>query len=375
MNTKSLLNESAGFNKKMSEESKGLVSKWEKTGLLEGIANDFERSTIATLLENQAKQLVSEASSTGTSANSEEWSGVALPLVRRIFSEIAAKEFVSVQPMNLPSGLVFYLDFKYGTAQPGFETGAGKNSQADSVFGITETAGNASEGLYGAGRFGYSMNDATTATLTNHASASVATGVASGLAVIGYDAAFSASAATANTNLGTVSVPVASLSGYDAEGVRAFDISGSGIVQYYPQTGAGFNANPETDLGIPELNVELRSVPIVAKTRKLKAQWTPEFAQDLNAYHSIDAEAELTSMLSEYISQEIDLEILDMLMENALTKVGYVGSNFADGTAARYTQQQWLCYLVRFQRFSILGNWCCLCSIYSINYDSSCIRP
>jgi hypothetical protein len=396
MNTKSLLNESAGFNKKMSEESKGLVSKWEKTGLLEGIANDFERSTIATLLENQAKQLVSEASSTGTSANSEEWSGVALPLVRRIFSEIAAKEFVSVQPMNLPSGLVFYLDFKYGTAQPGFETGAGKNSQADSVFGITETAGNASEGLYGAGRFGYSMNDATTATLTNHASASVATGVASGLAVIGYDAAFSASAATANTNLGTVSVPVASLSGYDAEGVRAFDISGSGIVQYYPaytsivgtnvrfvvevagsigdaftvancvvkyqkqpadisrgdfeQTGAGFAANPESDLGIPELNVELRSVPIVAKTRKLKAQWTPEFAQDLNAYHSIDAEAELTSMLSEYISQEIDLEILDMLMENALTvghwsaKVGYEwgGSNFADGgTAARYTQQQW----------------------------------
>ena len=396
MNTKSLLNESAGFNKKMSEESKGLVSKWEKTGLLEGIANDFERSTIATLLENQAKQLVSEASSTGTSANSEEWSGVALPLVRRIFSEIAAKEFVSVQPMNLPSGLVFYLDFKYGTAQPGFETGAGKNSQADSVFGITETAGNASEGLYGAGRFGYSMNDATTATLTNHASASVATGLASGLAVIGYDAAFSASAATANTNLGTVSVPVASLTGYDAEGVRAFDISGSGIVQYYPaytsivgtnvrfvvevagsigdaftvancvvkyqkqpadisrgdfeQTGAGFAANPESDLGIPELNVELRSVPIVAKTRKLKAQWTPEFAQDLNAYHSIDAEAELTSMLSEYISQEIDLEILDMLMENALTvghwsaKVGYEwgGSNFADGgTAARYTQQQW----------------------------------
>ena len=109
MDTNSLLNESAGFNKKMSEESKGLVSKWEKTGLLEGIESDFERSSIATLLENQARELVKEASSTGTSANSEEWAGVALPLVRRIFSEIAAKEFVSVQPMNLPSGLVFYL--------------------------------------------------------------------------------------------------------------------------------------------------------------------------------------------------------------------------------------------------------------------------
>ena len=61
---------------------------------------------------------------------------------------------------------------------------------------------------------------------------------------------------------------------------------------------------------IPEINVELASEAIVAKTRKLKAQWTPEFAQDLNAYHSIDAEAELTSLLSEYISMEIDLEIL-----------------------------------------------------------------
>jgi hypothetical protein len=394
MNTNSLLNESAGFNKKMSEEAKGLVAKWEKTGLLEGIDADFERASIATLLENQAKQLVSEASSTGTQANSEEWAGVALPLVRRIFSEIAAKEFVSVQPMNLPSGLVFYLDFKYGTPQPGFETGAGKDSQTDSVFGITEVAGAASEGLYGAGRFGYTINDTSSATLSAPSSASVDLGSAAGFGIVNYDSAFSASAVTADTNLATVTIPVSSISGYDSEGIRAFEISGSGISNYYPaytvlsgtnirfvvevpgSIGAdftivnavvnyqkqptditrgdfeatGLGENPETDLGIPELNVELRSVPIVAKTRKLKAQWTPEFAQDLNAYHSIDAEAELTSMLSEYVSQEIDLEILDMLMSNALTeghwsaKVGdeWNGSAFvAGGTAARYTQQQW----------------------------------
>ena len=393
MNTNSLLNESAGFNKKMSEESKGLVSKWEKTGLLEGIANDFERSSIATLLENQAKQLVSEASATGTAANSEEWAGVALPLVRRIFSEIAAKEFVSVQPMNLPSGLVFYLDFKYGTAQPGFETGAGKDSQTDSVFGITEVAGEASEGLYGAGRFGYSINETSSAQTSGSAGdltvADVNMGSATGFGIVNYDTKFSAS--NASNTICTATIPVANLSSYDSEGVRAFEISGSGIAEYYPAyttivgsnirfvvkavsnkaaiinstvsyqkqptditrgdfEATGLDQNPETDLGIPELNVELRSVPIVAKTRKLKAQWTPEFAQDLNAYHSIDAEAELTSMLSEYISQEIDLEILDMLMTNALTeghwsaKVGdeWNGSAFvAGGTAARYTQQQW----------------------------------
>jgi len=385
MNTNSLLNESAGFNKKMSEEAKGLVAKWEKTGLLEGIDADFERASIATLLENQAKQLVSEASSTGTQANSEEWAGVALPLVRRIFSEIAAKEFVSVQPMNLPSGLVFYLDFKYGTAQPGFETGAGKDSQTDSVFGITEVAGDASEGLYGAGRFGYTINEDESAAqeleaavgTNDYATASLA------LSDINYDSAFSASVwATHDAALVTVAIQTASIANFDSEGVRAFSLEGvdeyyaaytrlaggnivfvardtafgNVTVKYQKQptdiTRGDFEAPAnDSDLGIPELNVELRSVPIVAKTRKLKAQWTPEFAQDLNAYHSIDAEAELTSMLSEYVSQEIDLEILDMLMTNALTeghwsaKVGYEwnGSNgFADGgTAARYTQQQW----------------------------------
>jgi hypothetical protein len=157
MNLKSILKEGSSHTARLSEATRALAGKWEKTGLLEGIDNEIERAGVATLLENQARQLVKEASSTGTSTNSEEWAGVALPLVRRIFSEIVAKDFVSVQPMNLPSGLVFYLDFKYGTGQPGFTTGSGKDSQADSVFGITETTSDPSGGLYGAGRFGYTQ--------------------------------------------------------------------------------------------------------------------------------------------------------------------------------------------------------------------------
>jgi hypothetical protein len=106
-------------------------------------------------------------------------------------------------------------------------------------------------------------------------------------------------------------------------------------------------------LDIPEIDLQLRSVPIVAKTRKLKAVWTPEMAQDLNAFHSVDAEAELTSMLSEYISMEIDLEILDMLIQNALTedfwsaRVGYEWNGVngfsapATGVGQFYTRQTW----------------------------------
>jgi len=395
------------------KETAGLVNKWQKTGLLEGLGAEYEKSGMAVLLENQAKQLVSEANSTGTSSNSEEWSGVALPLVRRIFAEIAAKDFVSVQPMNLPSGLVFFLDFKYGTAQPGFETSSGKDSQTDSVFGITDDAKGATvatEGLYGAGRFGYTINETTSDSIGTAATLSTGSILAGGTFSDGatmtqaglnyatnFDSAFSASLGGAALNLFTaLRVTTASLSNPDLKGVRAFTVSGSGISTFFPQftsaptsgivqflvkktadvpvtlnavvkyqkaptdvtrgdfedsTAAGSGA--VSTLDIPEINLEMRSEAIVAKTRKLKAVWTPEFAQDLNAYHSIDAEAELTSMLSEYVSQEIDLEILDMLIQNAQTtdrwsaRIGFEYDsainefNQSNATAQAYNQGTW----------------------------------
>lgn len=387
----SLLGSSNNMHKKLIEENRGTVKKWEKTGLLDGIRTDYEKNSIAVLLENQAKQLIEESSRTGTSAGSEEWAGVALPLVRRIFSEIAAKDFVSVQPMNLPSGLVFFLDFKYGTAQPGFTTSAGKDSQADSVFGVTgKDAVNAdpSGGLYGAGRFGYSINEAASSTLTVTAATINAGNAASGSvsaatpSIYQFDTEFqnAYSASLAAGRIFTVTVSSASLSNHDLEGIRAFKISGSGILDYFPQyttanasnsqitfvvsssaiptnavvtyqkqptstTRGDFEDTSGADIGVPEINLELRSESIVAKTRKLKAVWTPEFAQDLNAYHSIDAEAELTSMLSEYISQEIDLEILDMLIKNAQTTERWsarIGRAYdaATGTFTDYSTNQ-----------------------------------
>jgi hypothetical protein len=346
----------------MLSETRALRNKWEKTGLLEGL-KEREQSQIAVLLENQAKQLLDEATTTGTQG-SEEWSGVALPLVRRIFGEIAAKEFVSVQPMNLPSGLIFFLDFKYGSAVGNFQT------EAKSLFGNSGSldfgrTGEAAGGLYGEGRFGYSINEQ---------SVSVATGnqtyASASWSDVGFDQAISASIAAGEVKKLTIAKSnVASTA--DDEAIRSFLVSGTDLtsnvnynqfhkvdganyvffvkgtkgsgaaaanaatVKYSVQTldysrgdfedrdpinGTGTSGlNDGTDLQIPEIDLELKSEAIVAKTRKLKAVWTPELAQDLNAYHPIDAEAELTSMLSDYISLEIDLEILDMLKANALT--------------------------------------------------------
>jgi hypothetical protein len=378
------------------------ITKWEPTGLLEGLDEKREKPHLAVLLENQARQIVTEANRTGTASNSEEWAGVALPLVRRIFSSIAAKDFVSIQPMNLPSGLVFFLDFKYGTSQPGFFANQDKNSQKDSLFGITDsdkggTAG--TQGLYGAGRFSYSINDYSSSTLSftgsiNRINATrFFTGSVNMTSDINYDSNFSASYKS-NTKLRKVFVSTTSLSGFDPLGVRAFTVTGTNIndtfqqftsydltnnrivfivsgsttisnvkVNYHKQptdltrgdfeegkTQAGGN---QEDLPIPEINLEMRSEAITSKTRKLKAKWTPEFAQDLNAYHSIDAEAELTSMLSEYISQEIDLEILDMLVSEAQTverwsaKIGFAydpgSATFSNAatTGQFYNQGTW----------------------------------
>ena len=151
----------------LQEQAGKLASKWDKSGLLEGITSSTEKNNMSMLLENQAKQLVNE-SNTVTSAgsgvsitnggNSEAWAGVALPLVRRVFGEIVAKDLVSVQPMNLPAGLIFYLDFQYGSAGT---TNAANESLYGATSDLRRTDGAFEKGLYGAGEYGYSSKKVT----------------------------------------------------------------------------------------------------------------------------------------------------------------------------------------------------------------------
>jgi hypothetical protein len=375
MNVNNLLEGAAPYQV-LADQSAKLAGKWSKSGLLEGIESSTERNNMAMLLENQAKQLVNESNTTGTGVsitaggNSEAWAGVALPLVRRVFGEIVAKDLISVQPMNLPAGLIFYLDFQYGTTDA-----TGLKGANESIYGATadlkRTDGGFDKGLYGAGEFGYSMETTSSATIASAVTASATFG-----GILNLDTEFSSSKASlvfgspnaVGDKLVTVTQTTSSLTDYDPEGIRAFGIAGTNIAAFYPQftriNGGNIefvvelttansattntityqkgpdNLNDRGDfeegknnttvggasnstLSIPEINVSLRSDTVAAKTRKLKAQWTPEFAQDLNAYHSIDAEAELTSILSEYISMEIDLEILDMLIKNADTVEGW----------------------------------------------------
>ena len=370
MNTIQSLVESANPWKSLQGDAARLANKWGKTGLLEGLGEDVNKNNMALMLENQAKQLVIEATSTGTSAtfnsgtSGENWAGIALTLVRKVFCAIAAKEFVSVQPMNLPSGLVFFLDFQYGTAKNPFSSGGSlygnRNTGSATPFATPDPVG----GLYGAGRFTYTTNQ-----FSASFSATVTTGSWSN---INYDSSLSASQAAGNIKRFSMDVSTITAS-LDESAVRGFVIlsgsaatvakalpafttfDGTNLVFYVTASTAETNgtatsantvvfynkktadnsrgdfedgsanavpnslATPTGNIGssIPEINISMQSQAITAKTKKLKAAWTPEFAQDLNAYQNLDAEAELTNIMSEYISLEIDLEILDMLIDDA----------------------------------------------------------
>jgi len=415
-NLNSLL-ESSNQWKSMQSDAARLANKWNKTGLLEGIGSETEKNNMSLILENQAKQLVVETSQTGAGTagasfvggQGEQWAGIALPLVRKVFGQIAAKDFVSVQPMSLPSGLVFFLDFQYGGSTSTLSAGLGTSQnkkfteggnvfENGSLYGRTDQSP-VTKGLYGAGKWTYSTNATESLALTP------TTFTSASWADVGYDSDLSASIAAGTVRKVAINTAAAAsgIIAPDLDGVRGFSISAgtgvdttNGANDGYPQynfaTGdtitlfhkgaagaapsaatdikivyvqqptaqlrgdfedgnAELNDENSTAIDIPEINVKLKSEAIVAKTKKLKAVWTPEFAQDLNAYHSLDAEAELTSIMSEYISLEIDLEILGMLIENALTteywsarnNVGFDGTTDLEVNNGTFynTQGQW----------------------------------
>ena len=389
-NIQTLLESAASGWKNMQSDAAKLARKWDRTGLLEGL-NEMDRNNMSIILESQAKQLVVESSQTGTGASftvgtGEQWAGIALPLVRKVFGQIAAKEFVSVQPMNLPSGLVFYLDFQYGTTKNPFTQGGSMYGNTGSQYPFSTPATNG--GLYGAGKFTYSTNQFSSSVVgllsgSSAAPANANTGsiTAATWSDINFDSSFSASVAAGQILKATVSA--SAIANYDLDAVRGFvlvsgsatteagvavatvanslpafttlDYTNQRITFYFTGSGAALastgsytvfynkktadnnrgdfedvtsgysvpNAESTSSIVIPEINIGMRSDSIVAKTKKLKAVWTPEFAQDLNAYQSLDAEAELTSIMSEYISLELDLEILDMLIEDAAAGTEY----------------------------------------------------
>lgn len=398
----------------LSKESKAIVSKWEKHGLLEGLSSEHAKEGMALLLENQAKELLRESSSM-SAGDVEGFAAVAFPLVRRIFGNLIANETVSVQPMSLPSGLIFFLDFKYTDNKYGAGAVSGQSIYGGGVLGSQITGGvdlttrSGTTGLWALEKGAYSLNNGYTSptgsasvTLTMVAARSgsgawLATDSgntmpaeykALGDSLIQFDPDLSGSTIgvftaprTSFTNLNTSDLvtihnaPTGAPSGFtiarrltrycplsgsskvllvfathnsgsidstDADvigritGSQTFTYavndgftSGGAVGSVVGTTPWGLEGTNDlagttgTNTDIPEIDIKVDSVAVTAISKKLKARWTPELAQDLNAYHNLDAEVELTSILSEQVALEIDQEILLDLIKGATAGTYY----------------------------------------------------
>ena len=426
-----------------------LVEKWSRTGLLRGL-DGFKREVMAQLLENQAAQVLKESNSLSTgggavasSGQIQGFSNIAFPIVRRVFGGLVANELVSIQPMSLPSGLIFYLDYTYGSnvgttqadagtaetyarGQSIYNNPAGRGIQSGSLatggmydlvnvgytkvhsgtMGLSGSAGDV--GAWGGTdgntwQTGLVVSDVGMMTGTNgrmlqfdpqvevdlglntldvtfaHLSvAAIQTLIPKGdfLAVeqisvfafttnngaVAWGETYQGGLGVLNLRrlnkrgnwngstftpaplngshvqvvlritpgstapvIGSVTPGVGStrLSMAIADAVTTTDgtAGGVGSTLTIPSFESDFGTNPTPP--IPEIDIKIESLAITATTRKLRARWSPELAQDLNAYHSMDAEVELTSILSEQIALEIDREILNDLVTEANGAIMY----------------------------------------------------
>ena len=415
----------------LRREGAALLEKWESTGLLEGLNNDQQKQGMALMLENQASQLLKEASSMAA-GDVEGFASVAFPIVRRVFGGLLANDLVSVQPMSLPSGLIFFLDFTYESGRMGTDSG-------DSIYGggvvgknIVSGASDITEDGGGFYNLANAYSHATGSTLVAEQSTADPYGLAvsqlsdavttatavlpsAGVAVsalseaqkkaIRYDADILGGETGVLVGLVVVRVPEADVRVMNFDNLGAFSLvdesdgetaslvsfgtgakvirrlthrgvrnaSGSagisstsaadGFISLYVTAPAGTTIEAATtnaylsyplkddflasdavgslrgdanwpleepspgtgnDTGnrdgkqtIAEIDIKVDSIAVTAQTKKLKAKWSPELGQDLNAYHNLDAEVELTQILSEQIALEIDREILNDLVQGA----------------------------------------------------------
>ena len=460
----------------MQAEGQALLNKWEATGLLEGLNQGQAKQGMAVLLENQAKELLREASSMAA-GDVEGFAAVAFPIVRRVFGGLIANDLISVQPMSLPSGLIFFLDFTHEGARAGFDAGTslyGGGRVGRNIVEGVDDAKLSDSGFYGL-RSGYANAFASDAQSPSSAARvpnpetskdldydpdlkgqeiiNCAFAVAADLkqmdpgaaravtiAATGHTAVIADAEAAAlhidtngdllfsgkanndnddllgvNTNDNTVTVarlrPVRRLTeishSTSAEGLKEvqsisrlvlqlvsvkhtaqdgsddalptnaaaakaiedasdavlvaqssgltdevaimvaastlnlefpvrddIDVSSSamGALQAgpmpleEPKPDPAGNSSSAARTGkntIAEIDIKVDSLAVTAQTKKLKAKWSPELGQDLNAYHNLDAEVELTGILSEQIALEIDRELLGELVDGAKAATRY----------------------------------------------------
>jgi len=372
------------FQRLMKEEREGLLRKWEP--FLEGITDEYTVENTAILLENEARYLAESPDLGSTGAGDiQGLQKIMLPIVRRVFPNLIANNIVSVQPIAAPSGIIFYLKYQYGTDRPGNPAGSYSYQRGEKVEGgINGRVANSGNGNFPE----FSMYEENPGAVEgyNPYYSSDEIGPFEAMSLNGDTAAATPSAASYMTKwpTGGESSFFGTIEEYDADGAAvasySFFYAGTGFVvqgsdkmvagvsggRYSVAVNAGtgvvtvtphadvpatskfkVKAFYKTDLeyseAIPEMRITIGSIPVMIKTRKLKAMWSQESEQDLRAYHGLSADAELTALVSNEMISEIDREIIQKAMSIAPASsrfthnwndVTYTSGNYLDSHLA-----------------------------------------
>lgn len=312
-------------NAKFLNEAKELEGRWAKTGLLSGIEDRYVRSATAVLLENQ--RLINETAT--DTADIAQFKRISIPLVRRIYPQLIANKIVSVQPLLGPTGLVYYLRFRYSSNKGAIRGANNAGFPSDDANSLQQLAdGTANLDIFYSSQFvqnEVSSTDAgadATSVFDPLEHTPVLAGTVTGTIYIGSTATQTFSVNSSGTfSFTTISgvVPAQLVTG----GTLVAN-TGEITLTWDGAPGANhivvsYEYNMECNQDLPEVNLVIESEEIAAKTRKLKAVWSYEAQQDLRSQHNLDAEAELTAVLAQEINLEIDREVLTDLRNNAGT--------------------------------------------------------
>ena len=359
---KSVIDQNPNYGTRL-QQAERIASKWQKLGLMQGLDHPKDtllRTNVAIMLQNEAKQIIKEANYTSTTQYHEQWVGIAMPLIRRFMFKLASKDFVTIQAMSQPAGLVFFLDHQFGSNKElgRFTAGhsingttfGGESGSYDYVMDTDITAG-----FYGAGKWGYSLNDKfADVTPSAQSGSAITLGDVYNDTQIWYSSAYTAS--MQNGKVKKLSVPLSGLTNPDLNGYSAYNIKNSVTdtssatyiakvfsqftklngtnVEFIVLTGGtgswsgnvtcSYHVQPVTydrgdfqyqgtNLEIPEVQFKLTQKPIVPQTRKMKATWTQQLVDDLNAFLAIDGEQQISNQLTDQITLETDLELVAMI--------------------------------------------------------------
>jgi hypothetical protein len=387
------------YNRLRKEQKDKILTKWGP--FLKGIESPILRESTAMLLENEAQYLLEEPAT--QAADVVGIQKILLPIVRRVFPNLIANNIVSVQPLAGPTGVIFYLKYKFGSTKSETLAGSEYSMYSDQPSDVSQ----------GYNPY-YSTDEVreTTVTFTDGGGAAVSTfdivsdaNYRDGLD-LGADSTDATNGLLKRVSLRFKAAVTATPANYSVWVVRyngnlgqwvakEIDRGGTGVVlasnasddtafkgitvgtDWDSSTGAlpkgqaqwvhatkkvvfspfvGVNTDNGANITItgiemlytykqegtehiPEMAISISQYPITVKSRKLKATWTNEAEQDLKAYHGLNADAELTALVSNEMIAEIDREIVGKCLEVApISSYRYIdwNSDVANNTSGNY---------------------------------------